>query len=245
MDAALIGVQIWLFSWAPQTGHGLGVALGYLLLPLTMVVVGVVVYRERLSSWRRAAVLCAGVGAGAGVVLSGGLGWPTVLVALGLPLYFVVRRAFALDSIGAQLLELVVMLPVVAVVMVTRPSVGVVVGDAGLFGAVLLLGVLSAGGFTLYLTASRLLPFTLFGVLSNVEPVLLVVVALGVLGEPWKATDVFTYGPICLGLALLAVDARRARVRRGLSSPSREDGWRPGAEPAGGEGGGEDGRDYG
>ncbi|HEX7306205.1 EamA family transporter RarD [Lentzea sp.] len=212
-DAAQIGVQMWLFGWAPQTGHGLEVSLGYLLLPLTMVVVGVVVHRERLSPWRTAAVLCACAGAVAAVVLSGGLGWATVLVALGMPLYLVTRRAFALDSFAAQLLELVLLLPFAAVVLVTRPSLELVAGSPRLAGALLLLGVLSAGGFTLYLTAGRLLPFTVFGVLSYVEPVLLVVVALAVLGEPWRLTDVFTYAPICVGLALLAVDAHLSRVR--------------------------------
>src|SRR4051812_16660246 len=39
VDAILLGLQLWLFGWAPQTGHGLEVSLGYLILPLVMVLV--------------------------------------------------------------------------------------------------------------------------------------------------------------------------------------------------------------
>ena len=48
-SAAMLGVQLWLFMWAPLHGRALPVSLGYFLLPLTMVLVGRVVYGERLS----------------------------------------------------------------------------------------------------------------------------------------------------------------------------------------------------
>lgn len=214
VDAALLGLQLWLFGWAPQSGHGLELSLGYLVLPLVMVLTGAVVYRERLSALRVTAVATASVGVVAAVVLAGGLSWPTLLVALGLPLYFVSRRAFALDSTGAQFLELTAMLPFSVVVMTVHPSFGTVTAEPGLVAGLLVLGLVSAGGFTLYLTASRVLPFALFGVLSYVEPVLLVLVALTVLGEPWTATDSFVYLPICAGLCVLAVEVHREGRRR-------------------------------
>ncbi|MFD8009596.1 EamA family transporter RarD [Streptomyces sp. NPDC058955] len=206
LDAALLGLQLWLFGWAPQSGHGLDLSLGYLILPLVMVVVSVVFYREKLSRRRTAAVLCAAAGVTAAVVFAGGLRWPTLLVALGLPLYFISRRAFALDSAAAQLFELGAMLPFSVVVLAVRPSLGTVLHRPQLIGGLVLLGLLSAAGFALYLTASRVLPFSLFGVLSYVEPVLLVLVSLTFLGEPWQPGDTFVYVPICAGLVLLALE---------------------------------------
>ena len=214
IDAALLGVQLWLFGWAPQTGHGLEVSLGYLILPLVMVLIGVVVYRERLSVLRGAAVAVAGVGVVCAVLFAGGLGWPTLVVVLGLPMYLVSRRAFGVDSTGAQLLEIASMLPFAAIVFAMRPSLDVVRQVPDLALTLLLLGIVSACAFTLYLTASRMLPFALFGVLSYVEPVLLVGVSVVVLGERWGAADVFTYLPICIGLSLLAVDALRSGRRQ-------------------------------
>ncbi|GAA3045000.1 EamA family transporter RarD [Streptomyces roseofulvus] len=207
LNAALLGLQLWLFGWAPQSGHGLDLSLGYLILPLVMVVVGVVVYRERLSRRRIAAVLCAAAGVTAAVVFAGGLRWPTLLVAVGLPLYFVSRRAFALDSAAAQLFELSAMLPFSVLVLAAKPSLGTVIHRPRLVAGLVLLGLLSAAGFALYLTASRVLPFSLFGVLSYVEPVLMVLVSLTFLGEPWQPADTFVHLPICAGLVLLAVES--------------------------------------
>jgi chloramphenicol-sensitive protein RarD len=165
----------------------------------------------------------AAVGVAAAVLFAGGIGWPTLLVALGLPLYFISRRRFGLDTTGAQFLELAAMLPFSAFVLTTRPSFGTVLQSPGLVLGLLVLGLVSAGGFTLYLTASRVLPFALFGVLSYVEPILLVVVALTVLGEQWEPADAFIYIPICTGLVLLAVEALRSgrKRERSLVAPAR------------------------
>jgi chloramphenicol-sensitive protein RarD len=216
LDGALLGVQVWVFGWAPQTGHGLDISLGYLILPLVMVLVGVVVFGERPSRLQVLAVAIAAVGVAAAVALAGGLHWPTLLVALGLPPYFVCRRAFGVDTAGAQLLEVLAMLPLAAAfACVVTPSWGLVAADPSLVLGLVVLAILSVGGFGLYLTASRLLPFALFGVLGYVEPVLLVLLSLTVLGEPWHRSDTVIYVPIVLALAVLALDTARATRRSG------------------------------
>lgn len=48
-SSALLGVQLWLFMWAPLHGKALPVSLGYFLLPLTLVLAGRVLFHERLS----------------------------------------------------------------------------------------------------------------------------------------------------------------------------------------------------
>ena len=69
-----------------------------------------------------------------------------------------------------------------------------------------------------YILASRLLPFSLFGLLSYVEPVLLVVVAL-LLGESIGRDEWLTYIPIWLAVLLLVSEGashllRRRRIHR-------------------------------
>src|SRR3546814_12223246 len=48
-SAALIGVQLWLFVWAPLHGKALDVSMVYFLLPLALGMVGRVAFAERLS----------------------------------------------------------------------------------------------------------------------------------------------------------------------------------------------------
>ncbi|GAB3119256.1 EamA family transporter RarD [Glaciibacter psychrotolerans] len=217
-DAALLGVQIWLFGWAPQTGHGLDVALGYFLMPLMMVLVGVTLHRERLSRLRIAAVAAAAIGVIFALLAGGGIGWSTVVVALGYPIYFTIRRAARIDSTGALWFELVILL-VPSIVFAAQPaSLAVVAAHTELIVPVLLLGVISAVALVAYILATRLLSFSLFGLLTYVEPVLLVVVAVVVLGEGVSPSQVPTYLAILVAIILLMVEG--AAPRRPDAAPN-------------------------
>lgn len=209
VDALLLGVQLWIFGWAPQTGHGLEAALGYLLLPLVMVVVGVALHSERLSLLRVLAVACAVIGVVAAIVVAGGVSPVTVVVALGYPLYFVLRRRARLDTTGSFSLELVILLPIAVWFLATQHGLAPLVASPALIVGVALLGIVSGAALSLYLHASSVLPFGLFGLLTYLEPVLLIAVSALLLGEPLTVADAFVYGPIAAALVLLAIEPFR------------------------------------
>ena len=75
-----------------------------------------------------------------------------------------------------------------------------------------LLGVLSAVALALYMAASRLLPLGLFGLLSYVEPLLLVLAAL-LMGERIQPGQEPMYALIGAGVLLLALEGG-LQVRR-------------------------------
>lgn len=213
LAAGIVGVQLWLFMWAPLNNMALSVSFGYFLLPLTMVLVGRVFFADRLSPLRKLAVTAAAVGVFHEALAAGGLAWPTLVVCLGYPIYFVLRRKIAFDNLPAFAAELLLLLPVGVFFILTGPhGIGSAAGAAGLgtagLGAAISIGVLGGVAMALYLLASKWLPFSLFGLLSYVEPVLLVGVSV-YLGETLGWNAMFTYGPILLALLLLAVDGRR------------------------------------
>jgi chloramphenicol-sensitive protein RarD len=96
-----------------------------------------------------------------------------------LPTYFVVRKRLATDNLGGLWLDMSLTLPV-AFWFVQSGEQGFNVFDQHPWLSLLipLLGVISASALVVYIIASRLLPFSLFGLLSYVEPVLLLGVAL-------------------------------------------------------------------
>ena len=223
VNAGLLGVQVWLFGWAPVTGHGLDVALGYFLMPLVMVLVGVLLHRERLTGWRMAAVAAAAVGVGAALLGGGGISWSTVVVALGYPLYFVIRRRAGLDSPGALWFELTIVLVPSAIFALQPHSLATVGAHTELVVPLLLLGLVSSVALVAYLAASRLLSFSLFGLLTYLEPILLVVVAVLVLGETVSASQLVTYGAIVVAILLLGVEGvvhRPRGSRHPLAAPA-------------------------
>ncbi|MGT0195501.1 EamA family transporter RarD [Burkholderia pyrrocinia] len=202
-SAALLGLQLWLFLWAPLHGRMLEVSLGYFLLPLTMVLVGRFYYHEHLDPLQWAAVACAALGVVHEVWATRAFAWPTLVVALGYPPYFVLRRRINADSLAAFAIEIVLLCPV-AFAMVAASTTRV--ASNPVLWAVLLpgLGVLSTLALASYLKASRMLPMALFGILGYVEPVLLVAVSLLLLGETLSVAKLATYGPIWVAVALTA-----------------------------------------
>ncbi len=218
-SAALVGVQQWLFMWAPLHGRGLQVSLGYFLLPLTMILAGRLVFRERLSRLQGVAAGCAALGVLNELVRLGSFSWEALLVALGYPLYFILRRKLRTDHLGGLWCDMLLLLPV-ALYFIGGPGLPLaeLARHAQLFVLLPLLGAMCALALIAYVLASRLLSFSLFGLLGYVEPVLLVLVAL-LLGETIRPGEWLTYIPIWLAVGVLVLEGglhllKRQRVRR-------------------------------
>lgn len=215
-SAAMLGVQLWIFLWAPLHGRALPVSLGYFLLPLVMVLTGRLLYRERLTPLQWLATALAAAGVAHEVVRAGGLSWEVWLVALGYTVYFVARRSLRTDHLGGHWLDMLLLAPAAAWFVLRAPSsLGLVAGHGHLWVMVPVLGLVSAVALALYMAAARLLPLGLFGLLSYVEPVLLALVAV-LLGESIAPDQWPTYGPIFAAVAVLVADGvlrlRQARA---------------------------------
>ncbi|HEE0331676.1 TPA: EamA family transporter RarD, partial [Serratia marcescens] len=137
----------------------------------------------------------------------------TLVVALGYPLYFILRRRFGTDNLGGLWCELALMLPAAAWFAFGDGGAAALPTNAELYWRIPLLGVISAVALVCYILASRLLPFSLFGLLSYVEPVLLVIVAL-LLGESIGQSEWPTYLAIWLAVLLLAAEGAQHLLRR-------------------------------
>ncbi|MGF6330671.1 chloramphenicol-sensitive protein RarD [Pseudomonas sp. BS3782 TE3695] len=212
-SAVLLGLQLWLFMWAPLNGYSLDVSLGYFLLPLSMVLTGRIVYGERLSYLQKIAVFFASLGVLNELYQVGGFSWATLLVVVGYPIYFILRKRLATDNLGGLWLDMALMLPVAFwFVQGGEQGFGVFDQHPSLSLLIPLLGVISASALVVYIIASRLLPFSLFGLLSYVEPVLLLGVAL-LLGESIKAGEWLTYIPIWLAVLVLVFEGFKHLMR--------------------------------
>lgn len=202
--SGLVGVQLWLFMYAPMNGYALATSLGYFLLPLAMVVAGGIFFAERLSRAQKIAVILAALGVVHQLIFAGGLAWPTLLICLGYPLYFIARRKARFESNAAFTLEVAILSPLAIYFILT----GARDADTQML-PVYAIGLLGAAAMFLYLGAAATLSLSIFGLLSYVEPVLLLVAAV-MMGEHLKINDALTYGPILLALSVLAFDGFRS-----------------------------------
>jgi chloramphenicol-sensitive protein RarD len=205
-SSGLMGVQLWLFLWAPIHNKALEVSLGYFMLPLTLIVTGRLVFGERLTTLQKIAAALALIGVAHELLRVGSFSWPALVVALGYPVYFVLRRKFSLDTIGGFWFDLVLLMPIAVWFAISgQLDASLLQNETQLVWLLPILGLLSASALIAFILASRLLTLGVFGLLGYVEPVLLLAVAL-LLGERLTPQEFATYGPIWLAVAVLVFE---------------------------------------
>lgn len=180
--AALCGVQMWLFLWAPNSGKAIDVSIGYLLMPITMVVVGKLLYKERLSRLKILAIIFAFIGVMSSVIATGSLSWASALVFLGYPFYFIVRKKFQISHIYSFVCEIALLLPVATWFVSQIELEPILAINPNLYFYLFLLGLFSGVALMSYTLASAILPFNMLGLLGYVEPCVMMLVSF-LIGE--------------------------------------------------------------
>lgn len=215
LPTPILGGQIWLFMWGPVNGYGLDVTLGYFLLPLVMIVIGRFFYHENMSTLQWSAALCAALGIGYDILQYGSISWVTLFVCLGYPPYYLLRRAIAVPPITGLLSDLSLLTPVVLVMLYVSDGFGMAAQYPKFWYLLPLLGVFSALAMSLTMIASSKLPVSLFGALSYIEPMLLFVLSITVLGQSLdEGGSLFMYGMIGLALLIMVADSAMGYMMR-------------------------------
>ena len=206
LSSFLIGIQLWLFMWAPSNGYGLDVSLGYFIMPITMVILGRIAFKDKMSRLQKLSCFFAILGIINMLVISKTLTWPTLLICLGYPVYFWLRQKTNTNNIGGVWFDMVFSLPISFFFILQG---GVFLGELGsIFDTLWLilgLGLISALALGFQSLSAPHLNLSLFGLLVYVEPVLLLMVSI-LLGETIKPAEWLTYIGIWLAVCALIAE---------------------------------------
>ncbi len=208
LPTPIVASQLWLFMWAPVNGYGVDVAMGYFLFPLMMVFAGRVILGERLSRLQTVAVVLALLAVGNEFFRTHTFSWVTAWIFGTYPIYYVLRRITQVPALTGMTLDLVIILPFALVLLWMQDfNWAVIQSDLGYFAVMLpLLGLFSALAMFFSLLGARLVPVTIFGMLSYLEPVILFALAIFILNSPLQENALWTYGLIFVGLLLMLLD---------------------------------------
>lgn len=202
----LLGIQLLLFMWAPLHNLSLDVSLGYFILPLSLILTGRLVFGERLTRFQAVAALLGFLGIANELIQVGSLSGPALVINIGYPIYFVLRRKLNINNLGGLWIEALLTLPLALwFVWQGFEFQNPFVVNSNLWFLVAGLGLISTSALICHVMSSRYLPMGLFGLLGYVEPVLLVGVAL-LLGESIQDHEWLTFIPIWLAIGVLAAE---------------------------------------
>lgn len=210
VGAALMIVMNWgLFLWSIDNGQAVEAALGYFLMPIISVALGVGLLGERLSKLQIAALILSIVGIVWTIVVVGRLPIVAILVGLTFALYGLLRKQGPWDSLSGLTFETGFLLPVLLAVLVIRGFSGEsIAGDGTAWTIVLifLTGVVTMVPLIAFASASKRVSLSVIGLLQYINPTLQFIVGWRVLGETVEASRLVGFAWIWLALALIVVD---------------------------------------
>jgi chloramphenicol-sensitive protein RarD len=220
LAAVFLAVNWGVYIYAIQIGEIFQGSLGYYINPLFNVLVGFLVFKERLSRWQTFAIALAATGVAILTIYGGVFPWISLILASTFCVYGALRKFVEVPAMAGLMVEVLVLI---------LPALGYLlwVGHQGasLFGQDigLTLLLLAAGPITLipllcFTFAARRIRLSTLGVLQFIGPTLQFACGL-YYGEQFTTAHAWCFGFIWAGVALFALDAA-AQTRRPISTPS-------------------------
>lgn len=219
MSATLISVNWLVFIWAVNTDQVLEASLGYFMMPLVNVVMGMLFLGERLSRWQGIAVALASCAVAYQTLTLGTLPWIALILAFSFGFYGYIRKTVSAGAASGLFIETLLILPF---------ALGYLgwleVGEAAegtrswiTIGMLALTGILTGLPLIFFTYGARVLRLTTIGLLQYMTPSIHFALGVLVYHEALEADKLIAFGIIWLGLLIFTVDSlishrRRARV---------------------------------
>ena len=210
--AVLISVNWLVFVYGVNSGHVVETSLGYFINPLVSVLLGVVVFSERLRPMQWTAV---GIAAVAVLVLTIDYGrppWIALSLAFTFGLYGVMKKLVRVEAAPGLFLETaLVALPAVVVLGVLHGQGEGTFGNLGAGHTVLLVlsGVATAIPLLLFAAAARRIPLSTVGLLQYLTPSMHLTIGVFVYGEPMPPVRLAGFALVWTALAVFTADSLR------------------------------------
>ena len=222
LAALLVSINWITYVWAVTHGRALDASLGYFLLPLVNVALGVLVLGERLNrpEWIGVAL------AAAGVVWLGWASprfpWVALVLAFSFGLYGLIKKRTTLQPAEGMALETaLIALPALAVLIWLggRSELAFAHQSRGLDVLLISTGLMTTVPLVAFAYAAQRLSLAALGMLQYISPSLQFVLGVYVLHEPMDARRLAGFVIVWAGLAVFSLAA--LAKRRGAAHQAR------------------------
>ncbi len=221
--ALLLSGNWWLYIWAVNAGFIVETSLGYFVNPLVNVVLGVIIFRERLRPGQWTAILLAAAGVAFLTWVYGQPPWISLGLAFSFAFYGVIKKIAPLGASEGLTLETALMSVPASAVLVYWWTTGT--GSFGSLGPRIDLLLVGAGATTAlplvwFAAAARRLPLSIVGVMQYIAPTVQFLIGVLLYGEPFDLHRLVGFAIIWTALVLFTAEGVWARGRLPAASRS-------------------------
>jgi len=221
LAALLIGVNWYAYVWAVTHGLIVEASLGYYINPLFSVLLGVVLFRERLRPFQWVPIAVAAAGVVYLTITLRSFPWLAVLLAVTFGLYGAVKKRAPLGSLFGLTAETAVLFAPAVTYLLLAEAQGTGAFLHGTTKENLMMaggGLVTAVPLLFFAAAASRVPLTTIGILQYMTPTMQFLIGLGIYHESFPAGRLIGFGLVWIALGLFwvegIVDRRTGRSTR-------------------------------
>lgn len=196
------------YIWGVNGGHVLDCSLGYYLNPILNVVLGVVIFREKLKKQEWIAVCFAAAGVLYLIVSSGTVPVLALILAVSFGIYGMIKKGLTVSSDESLFMETLFVSPVAVAFLIFSEmngsgAIGVLEGSQWLL--LPLAGIVTAIPLLVYSAGVQKIPFYLTGMVMYLNPTIQFFLGVFFYKEPIDMNRVISFVFIWVGIIIMTV----------------------------------------
>ncbi len=213
MCGVLLTINWGSYIWAVNTGHVLDASLAYFINPIISVLLGFIIYRERLKPLQWAAVIIAFIGILIPVIREGAIPYIALVIGGSFSLYSAAKKKVTLSSEGSNFIETLAVVPLalLGIIIFELKGMGAI---GNMEGSELLLlplsGVVTSVPLLFFAAGIKNISMSLSGILMYINPTLQFLVGVILYNESLTMSDIMTFIFVWLALILFVISSRKA-----------------------------------
>lgn len=204
----LITINWGLYIWAVTSGRVLESSMGYYMNPLIVVVLGVVILKERLNTWQIVSLIMAAIGVCIITISYGRIPWVSLILALSFALYGLMKKTIPVGSTVGLALETAMLTPFVLTYITIRQVNGIgALGNVSAMTTLILMGsgVATALPLLWFSKGAKRIPLSSMGFLQYISPTISLLLGVFVFKEQFTQTHMLSFGFIWGGLIIYSI----------------------------------------
>lgn len=217
--AVLIGANWLMYVWAVNAGFIVETSLGYFINPLLSVLLGTLIFRERLRPMQWLPVGLAALGVGYLTLVYGRLPWIALSLAFSFGFYGLVKKLAPLGSLFGLTLETgILLLPAFGYLLFLEVDATAAFLRTGLTADLLMIGagLVTTVPLLMFASAARRIPLSMIGIMQYIAPTLQFLIGVLVYKEPFSQAQFLGFAIVWVALSIFWFDgyaaSRRARL---------------------------------
>jgi len=208
--SVLISINWFVFIWAVNSNQVIEVSMGYYILPLVSVFLGVVFLKEKITLWQYLAVGMALIGILIITVEYGRVPWIALVLAITFGLYGLAKKLLKAEPLSGLALETAIITPIAIgyIIFIQLQGAGTWGLGAGSLTVTLLLigaGLATAMPLLWFAESAKRIELSTIGFMEYIAPTITLLLGVFVFQEDFTRTHLISFIFIWIAIAIYSI----------------------------------------